>query len=208
MRRTLLPVVIGTLLAGLAPVALAGQWRAGPPGEDHVSLALMYGRYAPTSDLGDGTSFGRGGGLGVAAAWWATRHLGLQGSVFQGTTEARAPDEGPTSASWFDPKVWAFGVGPAFRRPAEFERVHLSPWVTAGVGAKHYRWAVYPPRRSNTTLAWSLGGGVDIRPTAAPQYGLVAEVRGFRSKYPWHGFQPDPQPQNDLAVAVGLSVNL
>jgi opacity protein-like surface antigen len=202
-------VVVLSLLFAL-PLSHSGskahaQWAAGVQGEDHVSVALHAGIFSPATDLSDGTSFDSGTSLGLSATYWPLARFGLNGFAFTSETEATASPE--TAASAFDPSVRGFTIGPIVRYPMASGGLALAPYASAGVGAKQYNWAIKVPRRSNTALAWSLGGGVDIRPASSPQYGLQIEARNLRSNYQWHGFQPDPEAVNDLILTVGLALN-
>jgi len=197
----LVTAILTAIPAGMA----SGQWTAGIPGEDVFSVGLHVGMLAPTSELSDGTSFESGTSIGLSLTWWPFLRLGLQGFAFRSETEGVASP--PTAASYHDPVVKGFSVGPAVRLPMSGGRFALAPYAAAGIGAKHYTWAIDRPSATDAAIAFSLAGGIDIRPASSPQYGLIVDVRNHRSDYAWHGFQSDGQAQNDIILTAGVSLN-
>jgi len=205
MKRICTSVLVTAILTAVPAGTASGQWTAGIPGEDVLSFGLHVGMLAPTSDLADGTSFESGTSIGLSLTWWPYARLGLQGFAFRSETEGVATP--PTAASFHDPVVKGFSVGPAVRLPMSGGRFALAPYASAGIGAKHYAWAVRRPSASDAAVAFSLAGGIDIRPVSSPQFGLIVDVRNYRSDYAWHGFQSDGQTQNDIILAAGMSLN-
>jgi opacity protein-like surface antigen len=218
MKRVLVTIGAGlVLVTHFAPGLSAQTWQVGLPGDDVASVVLNLGAVVPTTTLPDGSSHDPGMAVGVAATWWPLRNFGFKAQAIRSHTLGVHGDTVFSAAAAYSGEgssVWLYSGELVLRLPIMADRV--SPYLSGGPGGKSYRWSIPRPYIGRTTFAWAYAAGVDIRPTASRQFGLVIEGRYHRSQYKWHGLgDRGPPPEfletgptmNDFAVTAGVSVN-
>lgn len=211
-------VILGAVLILLlypTSEASAQFWQAGRLGDDIGSLGIIAGVVSPTTTLPDGSSHDAGTAIGATGTVWPLDYLGARASVVYGKT-AGVHGERFSAAAAHDPKVFLYSAELAIRYPFAGERFSWFPYLSGGPGAKSYRWAIDRPRVGDTSFAWSIGGGVDVRPTRSGSVGIQVDVRNYQSRYQWHGLGyraavPDDQAWgpilNDVVITAGLTLN-
>lgn len=209
MKRILLMSVgILWLSVGMGPELFGQGQQIGLPGHDVASIALHIGALAPLQNLPDGTSFNSGIAGGVSATAWPFRNLGVRGTVMMGQS-AGAPGPGSTSPAGLEkPTVGLYSLELAVRQPMANGRFSWFPYLAGGIGGKQYLWSEkFTGVEWDMAFAWTMSGGLDVRPMTSPRLGVVLDVSRFSSKYIWHGFLWDRPGVSDLRVTAGLTLN-
>jgi hypothetical protein len=180
-----------------------------------TSLGLHAGAVAPQTTLPDGSSHSSGAVFGAVGSVWPLDFVGVRVSVAYGKTEG-VEGEVFSAAAAHDPRVWLYSAEVALRYPFASNRIVWFPYLSAGPGGKSYRWAIERPRIGDSALAWSYGGGIDIRPAATGRVGIVLDLRNYRSRYMWHGlgvratvpeYKAYGPMLNDVLFTAGITFN-
>lgn len=207
MKRALLAFAAGVLLATWPGAEASAQpWSAGLAGQDVASLAIHFGGLAPRTTLPDGAAFSGGPGAGISGTYWPSRYLGFRGNGFVASTSGNRADR--TKAGQEDPTIHLFGGETLLRYPMNSGGLSWFPYIGLGGGAKNYDWSEdLTGWDSDLVFAWNAVGGLDIRRTTSPWYGMLVEVRRYSSKYKWHGHTLTEPVVNDLFLTIGLTLN-
>jgi hypothetical protein len=231
---------VGAALAlalSAAPEVSAQLFARRGPNDALVVTTIQGGTLLANTELPDGTTYENGTAIGGSLGFWALRHFGIRGHVATATNDgvqpcggvfpcASDPDLHYSSAAAHAGKVYVYGAELAMRYPVM--NGMLTPYVTAGVGGKSWRWTIPRPTPGRTSRAWSGAAGLELTPTAFQglgffeRVGIVVEARYHRSKYQWHGlaqvgpccdfetigvFGPEPPVVTDYVVTGGLSLH-
>lgn len=188
MKKTILCVTAALALFLQPGMSAAQGWEAAPLGEDLGTIAIHFGQVMPTTTFEDGSTHESGFSFGASASWWAFRYLGLRASAFRAETNGIEGDQFSAVAE-YDPVVYIYGVELAARYPMQTGNIGWAPYVALGPAGKSYRWAIDTPRHGDTDWGWNGTVGLDIRPTASGNIGVLLEARNHRSQYKWHGLQ-------------------
>lgn len=211
------PALAAALLLALSDATgLSAQAPAGDAG----SVTLGVGVLAPRTTFRD-PSFGESGfenglAVGVSAVTWPLldRRLGLRATLVRSETDGRNETSELAPLAVNDPNVYLFTAEVAARYPTAAGY----PYLSAGYGVKHYTWAVSAHEASRFG-AWTVAGGYVLRAAALGRFGVVAELRGYRSEFRAFGIDDgswEPGPYGgevggvanlDLLLTTGLSVH-
>jgi hypothetical protein len=179
------------------------------PGDDAVSIGIIFGRMSPQKTFRDGGGFDSGTLIGTSLDFWVSRNFGvlLSGSW----TEHKGLDatDGRSSiVSGRDPKILTIMVDGALRLPLmEDGPAVVAPFVALGGGWKSYKWKFFPKYGADARgfdLAWSYGGGVDVRFGAERRIGFRAEYRHLQTPVDQWG---EKLTQQDRMLTGGLLLN-
>jgi hypothetical protein len=179
------------------------------PGEDAVSVGVLFGQMDPQTRLRDGGGFESSRLIGVALGFWVHRYLGVQVSAANSEHEGLPASDGRSSiVSGRDPKIWTTMIDAVVRYPVfPTAPVSLFPYVALGGGWKSYNWAHDPqggPDARGFDLAWSYAAGVDVRFGANRRVGLRGEYRDVRTPIERWG---ENLTHQDRVLAAGLLLN-
>jgi hypothetical protein len=202
------------LLAGsVLPSRLSGQFLGNLgnalPGEDAVSVGVLFGQMDPQTRLRDGGGFGSSSLLGATLGFWVHRYLGFQVSAAHSEHKGLPASDGRSSiVSGRDPVIWTTMVDAVVRYPVlPSAPVSLFPFVELGGGWKTYNWAFDPqggPDARGFDLAWSYGAGVDVRFGANRRVGVRGEYRDVRTPIERWG---ESLTHQDRVLAAALLLN-
>lgn len=207
MRHVLsMSVVLSFLAVAALPQGLTGQmFGNAQPGQDDVSVGVLFGHFAPQTTYRDGGTFDSGTALGLVGTWWAHRNIGLNGGIAFTETAGVPPGEGPSLVTGEDPEQILFNVDALLRYPVEMEgTLSVSPYLAAGAAWKHYRFASHAAH-PETRLGASYAAGADVRFGAQNRFGLRGELREFRSNFERWG---EDITQHDRSFLAAVVVNL
>jgi hypothetical protein len=202
-----------TLCLLLSPAETSAQFltRFGDavPGEDAVSIGLLFGQMDPQTRFRDGGGFDSSTLIGATLGFWLNRYLGVQLSASRTEHEGlRASDGGVSIVSERDPKQWTTMGDAVVRYPLlAGSPVGLFPYVAIGGGWKTYKWAFDPeggPDARGFDLAWSYAAGVDVRFGANKRLGVRGEYRDVRTPIERWG---EKLTHQDRVLTAGLFMN-
>ena len=197
------------LLAQPASAQLFEGLGSAVPGEDAVSVGILFGQMSPQTTFRDGGSFDSSTLIGVSLNFWVLRNFGFQLAA-SGTEHAGLPaSDGRSSiVSGRDPRIWTTMIDAVGRLPLGGDGpVSLSPYVAVGGGWKTYRWQFDPqggPDARGFDLAWSYAAGLDLRFGAQRRFGLRAEYRDLRTPIERWG---EDLTHKDRVLTGGLLLN-
>lgn len=183
-----LVVAVSLLSLSARPAAaqLFGGMGSAVPGEDAVSVGILFGQMSPQTTFRDGGGFDSGTLIGATVSFWVLENLGFQLSA-SGTEHAGLPaSDGRSSiVSGRDPRIWTTMIDMVGRLPFGGDGpVSLSPYAALGGGWKTYRWQFDPqggPDARGFDLAWSWAAGLDLRFGPQRRLGVRAEYRDLRT---------------------------
>ena len=200
-----------SLLAGPAQLSaqFLGQFGNAVPGEDAVSVGLLFGQMDPQTQFRDGGRFDSGTTIGATLGFWLNRFMGVQLSAVGSEHVGLPASDGRSSiVSQRDPKIWTTMLDGVVRYPVLSEgAVTLFPYVGVGGGWKTYEWAFDPqggPDARGFDLAWSYAAGVDVRFGANKRIGVRGEYRDVRTPIERWG---EDLTHQDRLLTAGLLVN-
>ena len=197
-------------LSSAAPLQgqIFGGLGSAEPGEDVISLAVIYGRITPETRFRDGGGFDSSTLLGGSATFWLNRYAGLQFSVvFSEHTALLASDGRESVVSGRDPDVQTYQGDLLARYPITTGVLTLSPYVALGGGWKYFNWtwdSVGGRGSRGMDGAWSYVGGLEARFGAERRLGARAEFRDLRSKFARYG---EDLTHQDRIFTGGLLLN-
>jgi hypothetical protein len=203
------------LLLSLAPPAsrLSAQIFSGlgdaRPGEDFISLGVVYGQMNPQTRFRDGGGFDSSSLIGGSATFWLNRFMGLQFSVVFSEHKALLASDGRESiVSGRDPSVQTYQGDFVLRYPLPAGAVTVSPYAAIGGGWKYYNWtwdSVGGRNSRGMDGAWSYVGGLEARFGAQHRFGVRGEFRDLRSRFVRNG---EDLTHKDRVLSGGLLLNL
>jgi len=174
--------VAAALLLVSAPLS-----RVAAQDDDHfATFGVSAGAFSPRTTFTD-PSFGdshfeSAAVLAASATAWPHPKIGI------GIDVTRTKTNGANETSEFaplavnDPTQWTFTTELIGRYGFELGAVDINPYLSAGVGLRHYTWhAAIRDESMFLTMTGSLG--MEIRPAAFGPFGFTAEVRGYRSQF-------------------------
>lgn len=173
--------VAATLLLLAAPSSASGQ------DDDHfATFGVSFGAFSPRTTFTDpsfGESHFEGSTvLAISAKAWPIPKLGV------GIDVTRTKTDGANETSEFaplavnDPTQWTFTGELIGRYGFELGGLEVIPYLSGGVGLRHYTWhAAIRDESMFLTLTGSLGA--EFKPAMLGPFGLTAEVRGYRSQF-------------------------
>jgi hypothetical protein len=203
---------LATLLVH-APTDLSAQFLPGlgnaVPGEDAVTVGLLFGQMDPQTRFRDGGRFDTGTTIGATLGFWLNRFVGVQVSAVGSEHVGLPASDGRSSiVSQRDPKIWTTMIDGMARYPVLTEgAVVLAPYVAFGGGWKTYQWAFDPqggPDARGFDLAWSYAAGVEARFGANKRIGVRGEYRDVRTPIERWG---EDLTHQDRALTAGLLIN-
>ena len=179
------------------------------PGEDAVSVGIVFGQMDPQTRLRDGGGFKSSSLIGATLGFWPHRYFGVQLSAVNTEHEGLPASDGRSSiVSGRDPKIWTTMVDAVVRYPVlPSAPVSVFPYVALGGGWKTYNWAFDPqggPDARGFDLAWSYAAGLDVRFGANRRVGLRAEYRDVRTPIERWG---EKLTHQDRVLTGGLLLN-
>lgn len=179
------------------------------PGEDAVSVGILFGQMDPQTEFRDGGRFDAGTTIGAVLGFWLNRFVGVQVSAVGSEHVGLPASDGRSSiVSQRDPKIWTTMVDGVVRYPVLTEgAITLAPYAALGGGWKTYEWAFDPqggPDARGFDLAWSYAAGVEARFGANKRIGLRGEYRDVRTPIERWG---EDLTHQDRALTAGLLVN-
>jgi hypothetical protein len=213
MRRVLAATVFAFLCSFAQPAAqLSAQIFSGlgvaEPGNDVLSLGVIYGTMTPKTRFRDGGGFDNGSLIGGSAAFWLNRYMGLQFSVaFSKHGTLNATDGGVSVVSGRDPSIQTYQGDLLGRYPLPAGAVTVSPYVGIGGGWKYFNWkwdSVGGRNSRGMDGAWSYVGGLEARFGAQKRFGLRGEYRDLRSSFARLG---EDLTHKDRVFVGGLLLN-
>src|SRR5690606_27506513 len=126
--------------------------------------------------------FDNGLAIGVTAAAWPSwpldGKLGLRASLIRSEVDGQNETSEFAPMALNDPTVWTFTGEVAARLPMGSG----FPYLSFGVGVRHYTWAVSVHEVSQF-FTWTGALGYELRPAALGPIGLSVELRGYRSDF-------------------------
>lgn len=227
-----------TITAGMAlvlAISFASEGAAQLAVDDRESRATFsvdFGAFSPMTTFEDEmfgeSGFETGAAIGVSAAAWITERIGVRAKVLATRTDGtnETSDLAPIAVN--DPNQWSFTAEATARQPFESASFSVYPYIALGAGMRHYTWAA---ARRNEDKFFALTGalGAELRPAALGPFGIVGEIRGYRSQFRafgihggnwrpgtraregtdigFYGGVVDKLWSHDLLFTVGLSYN-
>jgi hypothetical protein len=160
------------------------------PGNDHGSLTVHLGLFAPQTSYDDPTggesSFASGMATGASVSTWPTQgRWGFRLQLIRSKTDGQNTQFEFAPMALNDPTQWLVSGELQLRQPMDFGNVASSPYLSAGVGAKQYNWTTSVHQEDRFFL-WTAAAGFDVRHRLLGPFALTAEARGYFSKF--HGF--------------------
>ncbi len=179
------------LFFGHAATDLSGQMFGSlgdaEPGEDVVSVGLIFGQMNPTTRFRDGGGFDTASLLGGTLNFWFHRHMGVQVNALSTEHGTLGASDGRSSiVSGRDPRIWTIQGDFVVRLPLAAGAMTFSPYGAVGAGWKSYKWVFDPqggPDARGFDTAWSLAGGVEARFGAENRFGLRGEFRQLQTSF-------------------------
>lgn len=163
--------------------------------ESKVTLTAHGGQFSPSAEFDDGSTFTNGTLYGGSLTWWRGENHGFRGSVLWSRSEANAISLSPLEAQ--DPMIILY-TADMLLKPS-FSLLGFNPYIFGGVGGKHYALTKHNRAEGYTSLAFSVGGGVDLDLTR--RLGLQGEARYTFDKFEHYHYADN---QRDLYFAGGL----
>lgn len=187
---------------------ILGNLGNGLPGEDAVSVGILFGQMDPQTRFRDGGRFDSSTLIGATVGFWLHRYVGIQLSASGTKHEGLPASDGRSSVvSNRDPRIWTTMGDAVLRYPVMTGAIAFSPYAAFGGGWKTYRWAFDPqggPDARGFDLAWSYAGGVDVRFGGGYRFGLRAEYRDVRTPLERWG---EKLTHQDRVLTAGLLLN-
>lgn len=183
----LLAVMLSYPAASLSGQIFSGLGTA-VPGEDAVSVGLVFGQMSPQTTFRDGSRFESSTLIGATANFWPHRYLGVQLSSL-GTEHvgSLASDGSVSIITQRDPKIWTTIGDAVLRYPLGGDGpISFFPYAALGGGWKTYRWMFDPkagPDARGFDMAWSYAAGADLRFGAERRFGLRGEFRNIQTPF-------------------------
>ena len=184
---------LGAFLLFLAhtPTDLSGQLfgslGGAEPGDDVVSVGVIFGQMSPQTRFRDGGGFDTASLLGGTLNFWFHRHMGVQVNALSTDHGTLGASDGRSSiVSGRDPRIWTIQGDFVVRLPLAAGGLTVSPYGAAGGGWKSYKWVFDPqggPDARGFDTAWSLAFGVEARFGAESRFGLRGEFRDLRTSF-------------------------
>jgi hypothetical protein len=192
------------------------------PGNDYGSLAVHVGLFSPQTTYNDvmfgESSFASGMATGVSVSTWPTQgNWGFRFQLIRSKTDGQNDQFQFAPIAVNDPTQWLISSEFQLRRPMDFGSLASSPYVSGGVGAKQYNWAVSVHQEDRFFL-WTVGAGLDLRHRLLGPFALTAEARGYFSKFrafgiddgtheeDFYGGRVGGVPTRDLMFTTGFSM--
>jgi hypothetical protein len=207
--------IAGLLVASLtsrpahASAQFLGNLGDAVPGQDAVSVGVLFGQMNPQTHFRDGGSFDSGTLIGATLGFWLNRYMGVElGATRTEHVGLPATDGRSSIVSGRDPRIWTTMVDFVFRYPLMTDGVVVvSPYAALGGGWKSYLWAYDPqggPDARGFDLAWSYAAGAEARFGANKRLGLRAEYRDLRTPIERWG---EDLTHQDRVLTAGLLLN-
>ena len=179
------------------------------PGEDGVSIGLIYGQMSPQTKFRDGGTFDNSRVLGLSVGFWPAKYVGFQVSMMNTNHVGLPATDGRSSVvSGRDPRIGTYLVDLVGRMPLmPGGRMTVSPYLLLGGGWKSYdfKWDTKGgPDARGLDLTWSPGAGVEARFGAQHRLGLRGEFRQLNTKMERWG---DKLTFQDRVFTGGLLIN-
>ena len=212
--KRVLSVTLGTFLFFLAHPAtdlsaqLFGSLGEAEPGDDVVSVGLIFGQMNPQTRFRDGGGFDTASLLGGTLNFWFHRHMGVQVNALSTDHGTLGATDGRSSiVSGRDPRIWTILGDFVVRLPLAAGALTVSPYGAIGGGWKSYKWVFDPaggPDARGFDTAWSLAGGVEARFGAESRIGLRGEFRELRTSFARFG---EDLTHKDRVLTGALLIN-
>lgn len=225
MKRILTAAAIFAVTALSAPAALEAQFfgTGGDAGYEIASATLKLGMLSPrttfTDDSFGESSFANGFAVGITATTWPafSRQVGLKAQIVRSETDGQNEMSEFAPIAVNDPTVYLYTLELAARKPFWAGMTSVVPYLSAGVGGKHYTWAV-SQHKSVRFNALTAAVGMEVRPPMFGAFGINTEVRGYRSDFrafgiddgTWsdgfYGGKVGAVDNYDLLISTGISL--
>ncbi len=210
MKRVLLVTFLSffALPANDLSAQLLGSLGDAEPGDDVVSVGVIFGQMNPTTRFRDGGGFDATTLLGGTANFWFHRHMGVQVNALSTEHGTLSASDGRASiVSERDPRIWTIQGDFVVRVPLAAGAMAVSPYGAVGAGWKSYKWAFDPqggPGARGFDGAWSFAGGVEARFGAESRIGLRGEFRELRTNFSRFG---EDLTHKDRVLTGALLIN-
>lgn len=157
------------------------------PGSDYGSLTVHLGLFSPQTTYTDASfgesSFASALATGFSASTWPTQgRWGIRVQLVRSKTDGQNAQFPFAPIAVNDPTQWILSGDFQYRFPMDFGSVAGFPYLSAGVGAKQYNWAVSVHQEARSFL-WTAAGGFDLRHRFLGPLALTAEARAYFSKF-------------------------
>jgi hypothetical protein len=185
MTRLTVCLTVGVLLSA-APVGAQLL-----PGNDYGSVTVHAGLLSPQTKYRD-ASFGEswfesGFALSASATAWPTRgRWGVRAQLVRSKTDGSNATFPLAPIAVNDPTQWIVTGEAIVRLPMDFGSLAGFPYLSAGVGAKQYNWAVSVHQEDRSFL-WTVGLGADMRHSLLGRFALNVEGRAYFSEFKFFG---------------------
>ena len=187
---------------------LFGSLGGAEPGEDVVSVGLIFGQMNPTTRFRDGGGFDATTLLGGSANFWFHRNMGVQVNALSTEHGTLGASDGRSSiVSGRDPRIWTIQSDFVVRLPLAAGAMTVSPYGAVGAGWKSYKWVFDPqggPDARGFDGAWSFAGGVEARFGAQSRIGLRGEFRQLQTSFSRFG---EDLTHKDRVLTAALLLN-
>lgn len=187
---------------------LFGSLGGAEPGEDVVSVGLIFGQMNPQTRFRDGGGFDTAGLLGGTLNFWFHRHMGVQVNALSTEHGTLGASDGRSSiVSGRDPRIWTIQGDFVVRVPLAAGALTVSPYGAVGGGWKSYKWVFDPqggPDARGFDGAWSFAGGVETRFGAQSRIGLRGEFRQLQTSFSRFG---EDLTHKDRVLTAALLLN-
>ncbi|MXW10753.1 MAG: porin family protein [Gammaproteobacteria bacterium] len=185
-----------------------GSLGGAEPGEDVVSVGVIFGQMNPTTRFRDGGGFDTATLLGGTVSFWFHRHMGVQVNALSTEHGTLGASDGRSSiVSGRDPRIWTIQSDLVVRLPLAAGAMTVSPYGAAGAGWKSYKWVFDPqggPDARGFDGAWSFAGGVEARFGADSRIGLRGEFRQLHTSFTRFG---EDLTHKDRVLTGALLIN-
>jgi hypothetical protein len=157
------------------------------PGNDVGSVGVQVGLLAPQTKYTD-ASFGQswfesGFAVSATATVWPTRgNWGFRAQLTRSRTDGTNASFPLAPIAVNDPTQFLLTGEFAIRRPVDFGSLVGVPYLSAGVGAKQYNWAVSVHQEDRSFL-WTVGLGTEVRHGLLGPFALTLDGRAYFSKF-------------------------
>lgn len=174
---------------------------SGHAGADRLSIQGYGGGFFSASSLGGGNTFDDTGILGGNVTFWATRYVGVRGSLAWSPPDVitQTADNVLTGE---DPNVWNYSGDVVLRLPLPAtQEVSFFPYILGGLGGKTYD---FETLSTETDFAGNFGLGVEARFGENGRWGINTEVRDIVSSFDRFGAD---ETLHDVIWTGGISLN-